>query len=85
MEFSDTVTDVAGDPCAIIRRTTVGAALFFVSYAWMGETQHGFWTSVSLGVLGCIATGQQAAIRFYLLLALAPLLAVHVFAATAMT
>ena len=81
MEFSDAMTDVAADPCAIIRRSTVGAALFFACYAWMGNSQHGFWISLSLGVLGCMASGGPAPIRFYLLLTLAPLLTLDFFAA----
>lgn len=77
MECGDMVGDGANDPCAIIARSSAGATVFFASYSVLYHvgTQHGFWLSLGLGVLGCMAGSQGVSIRFYLLLALAPLLA----------
>lgn len=55
--------DISGDPHAIIARSTCGTAIFFISYACQaidnGSLQHGFWLSLCLGLIGCMATGQR--------------------------
>jgi hypothetical protein len=63
MTSEDKVADIAGDPCAIIARSSCGTATFFISYAFitMGNTgvQHGFWLSVCLGLVGCMAVRRE--------------------------
>jgi hypothetical protein len=63
MTSEDTVADIAGDPCAIIARSSCGTVTFFISYAFMAmgnnAAQHGFWLSVCLGLVGCMAIRQR--------------------------
>jgi len=81
MNSKETFTDIARDPCAIIARSSCGTAVFFASYALLflnnGNMQHGFWLSVCLGLIGCMATGKEAAIRFVLALTMVALLPIN--------
>lgn len=55
----ETSIDVASDPCAIIARSTCGTATFFMCYGYLaldhGVDAHGFWLSLCLGLIGCMA------------------------------
>lgn len=63
MKSHFTYTDVAGDPCAIIARTSCGTVIFFASYALTalnnGNMENGFWLSLCLGLMGCMAAGRK--------------------------